>query len=187
MLRGYVYFGLLAFVPLYETQERGRSATYGAVLLTLMLGAGAIATLGTGRVADRIGVNAVMLGATAVVPPATLLYLLDDGPLGVVGLTISGAGMIATFTASIVMSQAYMPSRPATAAGLSIGLSMGIGGVASVGIGAIADATGLETGAAVLRRRRRRRGRRLGDPAAGPSVRAHTGTPHRRAATRRAP
>ena len=38
-----------------------------------------------------------------------------------------------------------MPSRPATAAGLSIGLSMGIGGVASVGIGAIADATGLES------------------------------------------
>ena len=37
-----------------------------------------------------------------------------------------------------------MPSRPATAAGLSIGLSMGIGGVASVGIGALADATGLE-------------------------------------------
>ena len=67
MLRGYVYFGLLAFVPLYETQERGRSATYGAVLLTLMLGAGAVATLGTGRIADRVGVNAVMLGATAVV------------------------------------------------------------------------------------------------------------------------
>ena len=145
MLRGYVYFGLLAFVPLYETQDRGRSATYGAVLLTLMLGAGAIATLCTGRIADRIGVNAVMLGATAVVPPATLLYLLDDGPLGVAGLIVSGAGLIATFTASIVMSQAYMPSRPATAAGLSIGLSMGIGGVASVGIGAIADATGLES------------------------------------------
>jgi FSR family fosmidomycin resistance protein-like MFS transporter len=131
-------------VPLYETQERGRSATYGAVLLTLMLGAGAIATLTTGRIADRIGVNAVMLGATAVVPPATLLYLLNDGVPGVIGLIISGAGMIATFTASIVMSQAYMPSRPATAAGLSIGLSMGLGGVASVGIGAIADATGLE-------------------------------------------
>lgn len=144
MLRGYVYFGLLAFVPLYETQERGRSATYGAVLLTLMLAAGAVATLCTGRIADRIGVNAVMLGATAVVPPATLLYLVNDGVPGVIGLTISGAGMIATFTASIVMSQAYMPSRPATAAGLSIGLSMGLGGVASVGIGAIADATGLE-------------------------------------------
>ena len=86
-----------------------------------------------------------MIGATAVVAPATLLYLLDDGPLGVIGLMLSGAGMIATFTAAIVMSQAYMPSRPATAAGLSIGLSMGLGGVASVGIGALADATGLET------------------------------------------
>jgi FSR family fosmidomycin resistance protein-like MFS transporter len=64
--------------------------------------------------------------------------------LGVIGVVLSGASMIATFTVAIVMSQAYMPSRPATAAGLSIGLSMGLGGVASVGIGAIADATGLE-------------------------------------------
>jgi FSR family fosmidomycin resistance protein-like MFS transporter len=86
-----------------------------------------------------------MLGATALVAPTTALYLLDDGLLGVVGLLLAGASMIATFTVAIVMSQRYMPSRPATAAGLSIGLSMGIGGVASVGIGAIADATGLET------------------------------------------
>jgi FSR family fosmidomycin resistance protein-like MFS transporter len=145
MLRGYVYFGLLAFVPLFEEQERGRSAAYGALLLTLMLAAGAVGTLGVGRIADRVGVNKVMLGATALVAPTTALYLLDDGLLGVVGLLLAGASMIATFTVAIVMSQRYMPSRPATAAGLSIGLSMGIGGVASVGIGAIADATGLET------------------------------------------
>jgi FSR family fosmidomycin resistance protein-like MFS transporter len=144
MLRGYVYFGLLAFVPLFEEQERGRSAAYGALLLTLMLGAGAVGTLIAGRLADRHGVNRVMLVFTAAVGPATALYLLDDGVLGVVGLLASGGSMIATFTVAIVMSQRYLPSRPATAAGLSIGLSMGIGGVASVGIGALADATGLE-------------------------------------------
>jgi FSR family fosmidomycin resistance protein-like MFS transporter len=109
-----------------------------------MLGAGAVATLICGRIADRVGLNRVMIWFTAVVAPAALLYLLDDGLLGVVGLLVAGGAMIATFTVAIVMSQAYLPSRPATAAGLSIGLSMGLGGVASVGIGALADATGLE-------------------------------------------
>ena len=51
--------------------------------------------------------------------------------------------MISTFGITIVVSQEYLPSRLATAAGLSIGLSIGLGGVASFAIGRLADSVGL--------------------------------------------
>jgi FSR family fosmidomycin resistance protein-like MFS transporter len=43
-----------------------------------------------------------------------------------------------------VLSQLYLRSAPALAAGLSIGLSIGIGGAFTVVIGGIGDAVGLD-------------------------------------------
>jgi FSR family fosmidomycin resistance protein-like MFS transporter len=43
------------------------------------------------------------------------------------------------------MSQEYMPARVGLASGLSIGFAIGLGGVAAVTLGAIADVVDLET------------------------------------------
>jgi MFS transporter, FSR family, fosmidomycin resistance protein len=45
----------------------------------------------------------------------------------------------------MVMGQEYMPRRVGTASGLVIGLSVGLGGVAAVALGRLADATSLRT------------------------------------------
>ena len=52
--------------------------------------------------------------------------------LGLAGIAFAGAGIISTFGITIVLSQEYLPTRLATAAGLSIGLSIGLGGVGVV-------------------------------------------------------
>jgi FSR family fosmidomycin resistance protein-like MFS transporter len=43
------------------------------------------------------------------------------------------------------MSQEYLPSRIGLASGISIGFSIGLGGVAALALGALADAVDLET------------------------------------------
>jgi FSR family fosmidomycin resistance protein-like MFS transporter len=43
------------------------------------------------------------------------------------------------------MSQEFLPGREATAAGLSVGLAIGLGGVAAILLGAVADAIDLRT------------------------------------------
>ena len=83
-------------------------------------------------------------------------------------MIVAGALVIGTFSVSIVLSQIYLRSSPALAAGLSIGLSIGIGGAFTVVIGGIGDAVGLELGARHRRGGRRRVGRRAADAAARP-------------------
>lgn len=138
-LRGYVNFGMLAFIPLYETDMRGRSASYGAVVLTALLATGAAMTLLAGPLADRIGPRRTMVLLSIPVAPLTALYVADDGPLGVLAIVLAGGAVIGTFSVSIVLSQLYLPTRTALAAGLSIGLSIGVGGMFTIVIGAIAD------------------------------------------------
>ena len=55
MVRGYVHFGLLTFIPLLEHDARHNSRAYGSRVLALMLFAGAVGTLLAGPLADRYG------------------------------------------------------------------------------------------------------------------------------------
>ncbi len=149
-LRGYVNFGMLAFIPLYEERVRGRSDGYGAILLGLLLLLGAVMTLIAGPLADRIGPRRTMVLLTTPVGPLTLLYVLDDSLLGAIAVIVAGALVIGTFSVSIVLSQIYLRSAPALAAGLSIGLSIGVGGAFTVVIGGIGDAVGLDVALATV-------------------------------------
>jgi MFS transporter, FSR family, fosmidomycin resistance protein len=55
----------------------------------------------------------------------------------------AGAVIVSTFGVTIVLSQEYFPSRIAMASGMSVGLASGLGGIAAVALGAIADAVDL--------------------------------------------
>ncbi|HXV35443.1 MAG TPA: MFS transporter [Gaiellaceae bacterium] len=146
-LRSLAHMGLFTFIPLYEV-SRGNGVAHGTQVLALFLFAGAIGTLIGGPLADRVGRRRVLLGSFIVTPPLILTYALVGGPAGVVALFLAGMAVIGTFGITLVMSQEYMPGRVGMASGLSIGLAIGLGGVAAVALGAFADAFDLE--AAVL-------------------------------------
>jgi FSR family fosmidomycin resistance protein-like MFS transporter len=142
-VRGYVHFGLLTFIPLLEHDARHNSRGYGSRVLALMLFAGVLGTLAAGPLADRYGRLRVLTLTFLAAAPGVALYLADSGLLGLAGIALAGACVISTFGITIVVSQEYLPSRLSTAAGLSIGLSIGLGGVASFAIGRLADSVGL--------------------------------------------
>jgi len=58
---------------------------------------------------------------------------------------MAGAATIATFAVTIVMGQEYLPGRLGVAAGVTIGLSIGLGGVGAPLLGLLADAQGLRS------------------------------------------
>jgi len=143
-LRSVAHMGLFTFIPLWE-ESLGHSATFGTVVLGGFLIAGAVGTLCGGPLADRFGRRPVLRWSFVVATPLILVYVLVGGPIGIAAVVLAGAAVIGTFGVSLVMSQEYMPSRVGMASGLSIGLAIGLGGVAALTLGAIADAVDLET------------------------------------------
>jgi FSR family fosmidomycin resistance protein-like MFS transporter len=146
-LRSVAHMGLFTFIPLWE-KSQGHSAAYGTRILSGFLIAGAVGTLVGGRLADRFGRRPVLRWSFVVATPLILVYVLVGGPIGIAAVVLAGAAVIGTFGVSLVMSQEYMPGRVGMASGLSIGLAIGLGGVAALTLGAVADAIDLE--AAVL-------------------------------------
>jgi MFS transporter, FSR family, fosmidomycin resistance protein len=65
------------------------------------------------------------------------------GAVGAIALAGVGISVISTFGVTMVMAQEYLPSRIGMASGLSIGLSIGLGGVGAVALGAVADSIDL--------------------------------------------
>jgi MFS transporter, FSR family, fosmidomycin resistance protein len=143
-LRSVAWFTLLAFVPLWAIAH-GHSKGYGNRLLFLMLLAGAVGTLLLGPLADRFGLRRTLTVTQAAVGPLMLVFVYLGGVAGAIALMLIGVCVVGTFGVTMVLSQLYLPRHVGIASGLSVGLAMGIGGIAAVVLGAIADTIDLET------------------------------------------
>ena len=143
-LRSVAHMGLFTFIPLWEV-HKGHGKAYATMVLALFLFAGAVGTLLGGPLADRFGRRPVLRWSFVAATPLILVYVVVGGPVGVLALVLAGATVIGTFGVSLVMSQEYMPGRVGMASGLSIGLAIGLGGIAALTLGAVADAVDLRT------------------------------------------
>jgi FSR family fosmidomycin resistance protein-like MFS transporter len=142
ILRSVAWFTLLAFVPLWVVAH-GHSKEAGNRLLFAMLLAGAVGTLVLGPVADRIGLRRTLLFTQIAIGPLVLAFVYVGGALGVAALMLVGVCVVGSFGVTMVLSQLYLPRHVGMASGLSVGLAMGIGGIAAVVLGAVADVSSL--------------------------------------------
>jgi FSR family fosmidomycin resistance protein-like MFS transporter len=143
VLRSVAWFGLLTFVPLWAV-SLGHTTAEGNRLLALMLLAGAVGTLVLGPVADRIGLRRTLVLTQAALPVLIVVFVLAGGVVGALALMLVGLCVVGTFGVTMVLSQLYLPQHVGVASGLSVGLAMGLGGVAAVALGVLADAVDLE-------------------------------------------
>jgi MFS transporter, FSR family, fosmidomycin resistance protein len=144
VLRSVAWFGLLTFVPLWIV-SLGHSEAAGNRELSLMLVAGAVGTLLLGPAADRIGLRRMLVLTQAALAPLILVFVEVGGIAGSLALMLVGVCVVGTFGVTMVLSQLYLPRHVGMASGLAVGLAIGVGGVAAVALGAIADAVDLRT------------------------------------------
>ena len=142
-LRSIAWFALLAFVPLWVVAH-GHSKDAGNRLLFVMLLAGAVGTLALGPVADAIGLRRTLVVTQTALAPLILVFVYVGGAAGVIALMLVGVCVVGTFGVTMVLSQLYLPRHVGMASGLSVGLAMGVGGIAAVALGAVADAIDLQ-------------------------------------------
>jgi len=147
-LRSTVFFAAVTFMPIFAITVTHVDKAVAAVALAAMLLAGAMGTLYGGRLADRVDRRRVVfisLVFTALFGAAIVAlgrFFPEFGllvPLAIAfGFSIGlSAGVI------VVMGQEYLPQRIGIAAGMTLGLSVTIGGLAAPLFGAIGDHYGL--------------------------------------------
>jgi MFS transporter, FSR family, fosmidomycin resistance protein len=147
VLRSIAFFGLVTFLPLYWIDVLGGSAARGNAALTTLLVFGIAGTLGGGWLGDRYGSHRVVLvGMVATsVSVATLVLSGMDGWAALVAVCVIGAAVYLPFGVMVSLGQAYLWRRIGTASGVTIGLSMTVGGLAAPALGVVGDRWGLGT------------------------------------------
>ena len=143
MSRSWTVGAFQAFTPTWYRQQGYGPEFYGPLVTTLVL-ASAVGTVGCGSLADRYGRRTVILATLVLSVPAILLYTLFPGPWAFGTAILIGVLAASTAPLMLLMAQQLMASR----AGLASGLVMGLGFVTgAIGIpinGAIGDAVGLQ-------------------------------------------
>jgi MFS transporter, FSR family, fosmidomycin resistance protein len=146
VLRTWVQFGLLTIGLLLLVHERGYSEGGAALALGAFSLAGALGTVAGGIAADRVGGRRVLAASLPLAAPLVVGFLLVPGAGGVALLVAAGFLALASFSATVVMGQEYLPGRPALAAGLMIGFAaIGSAAPGLALLGALADAAGRES------------------------------------------
>ena len=149
--RSTVSFGVNTFVSLLWIRHLGASSALGGFALTLELAGGVLGTLAGGRIGDRFGsVRTIQIGNTLLIPALVAVLACHDkyGALPLIFL----AGLVTNipFAVLVKLGQDYLPSRPGTAAGVTLGLAVSAGGLFMPLLGLVADRHGPQGAFAVL-------------------------------------
>ncbi|MFD7256091.1 MFS transporter [Streptomyces sp. NPDC059874] len=142
ILRSVVFTGLSTFVALY-VRERGGGETTGAVALFALFAGSAGGTLLGGRLAGRWGRVTTVRRAYAAAVPAVAGVLFLPLPLVPACAALAATALYVPFSLQVTLGQDYLPTRIGTASGVTLGLTVSVGGLASPLIGAFADAASL--------------------------------------------
>ncbi|WP_443333177.1 MFS transporter [Streptomyces sp. CB03234] len=148
--RSVVFVGLGTFIALYAGGRTGGGDAAGTVALFVLYLGGAVGTVAGGRLATRFGRLPVVRWSYALTVPAVAGVVLVPGPLLYVFVALTSAGLYVPFSLHVTLGQDYLPRRVGTAGGVTLGLTVSAGGAVSPLIGALADATSLQTALAPL-------------------------------------
>lgn len=143
VLRSWVQVGVASFIPLYFTEREHADPRFGALLVSVFLGAGAVGTLLGGLVADQWGRRLMLIVSMTILPPTLWLLPRTTGLSAMSLALISGMATVSTFTVVMVMAQDLIPERIGMISGLIIGFAVGMGGIGVALLGMVADRWGL--------------------------------------------
>ncbi|MYY84693.1 MULTISPECIES: MFS transporter [unclassified Streptomyces] len=148
--RSIVFTGLSTFIALYVRERTGAGEVAGTAALFVLYVGGAVGTVAGGRLAARHGRLPVVRWSYALTVLAVAGVVLVPGPALYVFVALTSAGLYVPFSLHITLGQDYLPRRMGTASGVTLGLTVSIGGLASPVLGAVADAASLRTALAPL-------------------------------------
>ncbi|HEY8476136.1 MAG TPA: MFS transporter [Chloroflexota bacterium] len=152
VLRSCAIFGITSFLTVWFA-ERGFGETAGSTMLSVILLSGAAGGLVGGYLSDRIGRDRIIRTSLLLGPVPALLMLHGDGLLIWPAGALTGFLLNGSFVVLTVRAQELMPRDLGMVSGLTLGLTIGVGGLSAAPMAALAQGVGLSpvlTGTALI-------------------------------------
>ncbi|MEU4920061.1 MFS transporter [Streptomyces parvus] len=150
VFRSIAFIGLSTFISLYVRQRLGGGTAVGTTALTVLYLGSTVGSVLGGSLASRWDRVTVARRSYLVAVVAVAGVVWVPGPAVFLFVALASAGLYVPFSLQVTLGQDYLPSRVGTASGITLGLTVSIGGLASPAVGALADATSLRTALAPL-------------------------------------
>ncbi|MBP2414101.1 FSR family fosmidomycin resistance protein-like MFS transporter [Arthrobacter stackebrandtii] len=140
------YVGTSTFISLYSIQKFDVGAGFASIALSVFPAAGAVGTLTGGWLSDRLGRLRVVRAGYLLAAAATVAIAFAPTPAAVIAATAAlGTGLFLPFAAQITLSHSYLPNRIGMASGVTLGLTLSLGGLVSPLLGSIADRASIQS------------------------------------------
>lgn len=144
IFRSIVFTGMASFIVLFMLQYRGVGEGLASASLFVLYIGGAFGTAIGGHLAHRWARTTILRWSYLLAVPLVAGMLLIPGPLAWLFIALTSLVLYVPFSLHVTLGQDYLPNHMGTAAGVTLGLAVSVGGLASPLIGALADRVGLE-------------------------------------------
>lgn len=144
--RSIIFYGLSTFITLYLIDKLGQTKESATTVLAVFFLISALSTLSGGRFADKFGYRTIIRISFTVMFCSLLGFALSNTPwLTYLLLVPMGISLSLPYSSIVVLGQRFLPNRPGLAGGITLGLSVSIGGIITPLLGKLGDAYGLTT------------------------------------------
>lgn len=150
-VRSIVFYGVTSFFPLYLVTTFNAAEDSASLLITVFSIFGAVATASAGFMSHRVPTPRLMIGCFVLMVASLASFLLSGSVWLCVAAVMVLAMCLNLFNPpAVALAQEYLPEHLGTASGLTFGVAVAVGGIASPMLGALGDGAGLASAIWVL-------------------------------------
>ena len=143
-MRSTIHTGISTYLPLFFMKFRDAEPVFASLLVTVFLLGGVAGTYIGAVLSDKLGARAIIIGSMVLsIPPIWALDKVSTEFTIVTAVALAGFFIIGSNATTIVLAQTMLPNNVGMAAGLTIGFSVGLGGLGVTILGVMADNYGL--------------------------------------------
>lgn len=143
--RSIIYYALLSFIPLFLVANLGQSESFASTAISLFAVVCAVGTLVSGWAGRILGAKRLIIVSYVLVALEIVLFALNDSLIAALALiAVLAVTEDISYPSAVALGQSFVPHHLGMASGISFGVMVCIGGIASPALGLVGDGFGLQ-------------------------------------------